>query len=148
MAGIYAIANIDTAKIYIGSSSDVKNRILQHKNLLKKGKEVKSLQHDYDDGAAFAFFQLFDLKDCCQEKQYFYEQCHIMAFKQSSLYNKSRGVIRAGYKKAFLPHEVRERIKKSLHPFITTDAIASLCGALHCQPGDILEYIPEPDTEE
>ena len=31
---------------------------------------------------------------------------------------------------------------------ITTDAIASLCGALHCQPGDILEYIPEGGSEE
>lgn len=28
---------------------------------------------------------------------------------------------------------------------ITTDAIASLCCALNCQPGDILEYIPEKD---
>ncbi len=26
---------------------------------------------------------------------------------------------------------------------ITTDAIANLCGALDCQPGDILEYIPD-----
>ena len=26
---------------------------------------------------------------------------------------------------------------------ITTDAVASLCEALDCQPGDILEYIPE-----
>lgn len=26
---------------------------------------------------------------------------------------------------------------------ITTDAVASLCGALECQPGDILEYVPE-----
>ena len=26
---------------------------------------------------------------------------------------------------------------------ITTDAIASLCGALNCQPGDILEYVPD-----
>lgn len=26
---------------------------------------------------------------------------------------------------------------------ITTDAVASLCEALNCQPGDILEYIPE-----
>ncbi len=30
---------------------------------------------------------------------------------------------------------------------ITTDAIASLCGALNCQPGDILEYIPEKDLK-
>ncbi len=26
---------------------------------------------------------------------------------------------------------------------ITTDAIASLCAALDCQPGDILEYVPD-----
>lgn len=29
---------------------------------------------------------------------------------------------------------------------ITTDAIANLCSALDCQPGDILEYVPDtPD---
>lgn len=26
---------------------------------------------------------------------------------------------------------------------ITTDSIASLCEALNCQPGDLLEYVPE-----
>ncbi|CVI73273.1 hypothetical protein NDGK_02945 [Clostridiales bacterium CHKCI001] len=26
---------------------------------------------------------------------------------------------------------------------ITTDAIAKLCEALECQPGDILEYVPD-----
>lgn len=26
---------------------------------------------------------------------------------------------------------------------ITTDAVASLCDALECQPGDILEYVPD-----
>ena len=26
---------------------------------------------------------------------------------------------------------------------ITTDTIASLCDALDCQPGDILEYVPD-----
>lgn len=30
---------------------------------------------------------------------------------------------------------------------ITTDAIASLCGALNCQPGDILEYVPEQQQD-
>ena len=30
---------------------------------------------------------------------------------------------------------------------ITTDAIASLCGALNCQPGDILEYIPDKEEQ-
>lgn len=32
---------------------------------------------------------------------------------------------------------------------ITTDAIASLCCALNCQPGDILEYVEdEPETDQ
>ena len=30
---------------------------------------------------------------------------------------------------------------------ITTDAIANLCEALNCQPGDILEYIPDTPDE-
>lgn len=28
---------------------------------------------------------------------------------------------------------------------ITTDSIAALCDALDCQPGDILEYIPDEE---
>ncbi|WP_230398193.1 helix-turn-helix domain-containing protein [Novisyntrophococcus fermenticellae] len=28
---------------------------------------------------------------------------------------------------------------------ITTDSIAALCQALGCQPGDILEYVPDDD---
>ena len=31
---------------------------------------------------------------------------------------------------------------------ITTDAIANLCDALNCQPGDILEYIPDPPIKD
>lgn len=30
---------------------------------------------------------------------------------------------------------------------ITTDAIASLCEALNCQPGDIMEYIADGTNE-
>ncbi|MDE6233831.1 MAG: helix-turn-helix transcriptional regulator [Lachnospiraceae bacterium] len=30
---------------------------------------------------------------------------------------------------------------------ITTDAIASLCDALECQPGDMLEYVPDNKTD-
>lgn len=31
---------------------------------------------------------------------------------------------------------------------ITTDSIASLCKALNCQPGDIMEYVPNEEEEE
>lgn len=30
---------------------------------------------------------------------------------------------------------------------ITTDAVAALCGALNCQPGDILEYVPDENIK-
>lgn len=29
---------------------------------------------------------------------------------------------------------------------ITTDSIASLCEALECQPGDLMEYVSDPAT--
>ena len=29
---------------------------------------------------------------------------------------------------------------------ITTDSIASLCEALNCQPGDLMEYVPDNDN--
>ena len=28
---------------------------------------------------------------------------------------------------------------------ITTDSIAALCSALNCQPGDLLEYVPDKE---
>lgn len=30
---------------------------------------------------------------------------------------------------------------------ITTEVISKICGSLNCQPGDIMEYIPEPEEE-
>lgn len=30
---------------------------------------------------------------------------------------------------------------------ITLDSVASLCDALNCQPGDILDYIPDTDLK-
>lgn len=31
---------------------------------------------------------------------------------------------------------------------ITTDSIAALCEALNCQPGDLLEYVPDTEATE
>lgn len=30
---------------------------------------------------------------------------------------------------------------------VTTDTIAALCEALNCQPGDIMEYVPDEESE-
>lgn len=29
---------------------------------------------------------------------------------------------------------------------VTTDSICALCRALECQPGDLMEYVPEEDS--
>lgn len=29
---------------------------------------------------------------------------------------------------------------------VTTDVLCKICGFLHCQPGDIMEYVPEDST--
>lgn len=31
---------------------------------------------------------------------------------------------------------------------ITTDSIAALCAALDCQPGDLMEYIPDTEDQQ
>jgi len=31
---------------------------------------------------------------------------------------------------------------------ITTDSIASLCAVLDCQPGDLMEYIPDTEKQQ
>ena len=31
---------------------------------------------------------------------------------------------------------------------VTTDTIATLCKLLHCQPGDLMEYIPDEEEKE
>lgn len=31
---------------------------------------------------------------------------------------------------------------------VTTDTLCKVCRALHCQPGDIMEYVEEPDNSQ
>lgn len=145
MAGIYAIINTDKKKIYIGSSQNVQSRIKSHMYLLKKNKNPKDIQRDYNNGDHFIFTQICDLGESCQLKQYFYEQRHILALKRSILYNKSPGVLRAGYGELFLSPKNHLRIKEAATPHIEKKAVDTLCCALNCQPGDILEYTPEKE---
>lgn len=35
--------------------------------------------------------------------------------------------------------------KISKHQYISLEVIDKICGVLHCQPGDIMEYIPDKD---
>lgn len=35
--------------------------------------------------------------------------------------------------------------KISKHQYISLEVIDKICGVLHCQPGDIIEYIPDKE---
>lgn len=39
-------------------------------------------------------------------------------------------------------------LRNDPEPTINTTTIANLCKALHCQPGDLMEYVPEPEEKE
>lgn len=46
-------------------------------------------------------------------------------------------------KQHIITEDTLQRIRKNRN--ITMDSVAALCEALHCQPGDILEYIPDEE---
>ena len=65
-SGIYKITNKITSKIYIGSSIDVRRRIMKHKSLLRRGKHhSKYLQNSWDKYGeeAFVFEKILEVKD-------------------------------------------------------------------------------------
>ena len=53
-SGVYAIVNTNNNKIYIGSSRNIKERLINHKTLLNHGKsKIKEMQKDFDNGDIF-----------------------------------------------------------------------------------------------
>lgn len=61
-AYVYALKHIPTGKIYVGSTKNVKKRIIQHMSLLKSGTHtVKNMQDDFNKyGGDYSFYILFE----------------------------------------------------------------------------------------
>lgn len=38
--------------------------------------------------------------------------------------------------------------KISKHQYVSLDVINKICYVLHCQPGDIMEYVPDEDNRD
>lgn len=58
--GIYKIENILNGKVYIGSSSNIENRIAQHKQDLKRNRHHSfKLQNDFNEFGCFDNFKRF-----------------------------------------------------------------------------------------
>lgn len=47
-SGVYVIQNIRTARVYVGSSKDLRLRWAAHLSTLRRGDAIKALQRDWD----------------------------------------------------------------------------------------------------
>ena len=91
-AGIYMLYNITEHKAYIGCTSNLSTRAMQHRCRLRAGKHGnKKLQEDYNKGCEFVFAVLEEIekgnKDLLLER----ESLHILTFhaRDVFLYNHS-----------------------------------------------------------
>lgn len=72
--GIYTIKNIKTNELYIGASTDVKNRLSHHKGKLKRGKgENKNLQKSFNE-YGIENFEFFLVLECDKDELYIKER--------------------------------------------------------------------------
>jgi len=86
--GIYALWNESKGKLYIGSSQNVKQRIINHRSKLRNNSHINSdMQVDYNDGDTFYAFCVLELPGI--ENLRFYENYAIKKFESDKTgYNK------------------------------------------------------------
>lgn len=92
-AGVYAIINETNGKRYIGASTDVSKRLMNHIQSLKSGKHIiPDLQRDFEDGHRFTYEVLYrphmSSKDYVKRALITMEHEHIMKSDVSMLYNR------------------------------------------------------------
>ena len=111
--GIYLIANIANNKVYIGQSTQLPTRLIQHRSDLKYNRHhnqhLQNSYNKYDIGA----FCMGIIRYCPKEQLDFWERYYIRLFDSDNPnkgYNKEGG----GHKKKNVPLETRKRISKSL----------------------------------
>lgn len=67
--GVYVIVNARNQKCYVGSSKNIRNRILQHMSQLRNNKSpVSEMQKDYNDGDNFIFHVVLKYHETSMEK--------------------------------------------------------------------------------
>lgn len=90
-AGIYALIDCQTEGMYIGSSVNVRDRIIQHERTFRAGKCAENLKSLVADGHMFRAVILEEVSD---EKDFFYlfemESEYIKKYEDSvEIYNKA-----------------------------------------------------------
>lgn len=153
----YCIENTSTGKKYIGRTTNYRRRIKQHLKDLDNGNHPNGgLLCDYQKGDCFVVYPLEEQKERDAIKKY---------DTISNGYNKviPKGNIepKIGITFAGLGRLLKQQGKtwfylreNGISPgivnklrydtgYISTKTVLKLCDMLDCQPGDILEYIPD-----
>lgn len=83
--GIYIIKNTVNGKVYIGSSIDIKTRLIRHKSMLRGGyHDNEYLQNSFNKYGESSFtFEVVD--ECSSDELHIKENKHIEEFKSNNL---------------------------------------------------------------
>ena len=91
-AGIYAVVNRTKMTAYVGQSTNIKKRALQHKTGIQNGTHnVKEINEDKEDEFTFLVLHKFYNEEVAKSKLDFYEKIYMFTLAKAGfkLYNKN-----------------------------------------------------------
>jgi hypothetical protein len=88
-SGVYAVVNRNTGQMYIGSSANLRQRLINQKSFIKTGHRcaIAALKHQQVDVNDFDFRVLLETESVVEAREV--ETALLECFWGSSLYNKS-----------------------------------------------------------
>lgn len=142
-AGVYEIRNKTHPAVYVGQSGCPRLRASIHKTDLKYNRHAnKALQYAYNAGDELEVVlvkQILDqrnIRALREEEQRLISE-HLK--NGDTVYNRA---IRMRKK-----YWVKSDTVAVLFKHVDTETINKLCNILECQPGDIMEYVPEEESK-
>lgn len=154
---IYCIENITKSKKYIGQSVNITFRRKSHRQALIRGKHPnKKMQEDFNSGDVFEikaleYFPPWTTKAFLNGKEHAYIKKHksdMQGYNIAPAPPERSDCISRVEKYHLAPAKViREISYINKRGGLTYLRIYDLCRILNCQPGDLMEYVPDNKTE-
>jgi len=108
--GIYCIKNIESRKVYVGSSVDIKDRLSRHRYQLRKGKHHNiHLQRSWNKYGKDNF-EFYVLEECKESKLIDRENYYIKKYKST---NKHYGYNMVSADRRIISNETRKRMSEA-----------------------------------
>lgn len=135
-SGIYRITNVINGNFYIGSSSNIRRRVIEHISTLRHHKGLRVLQRAWDKYGVDNF--VVDVVELCLPAIRLDREQHYL----DTLNPKYNIAINAHASTSGLPvtHLVREKISKALHRKFTKKQLKDRC--------DYMRTFKQPSTDE